>query len=113
MKESARQPQKFSQGVLDRAVQLNKQVSGGKECWAGPPNKIYRAFSIGQCSKADRLLEKESVGQPPPKKNLMAFWQGKCNWPGSLLVKESSGQPSPKNSWRSAKGNATEEIGYW
>ena len=34
IKESAGQPLKILQGVLARGVQLNIQVTGGRECWA-------------------------------------------------------------------------------
>ena len=69
MKESAGQPpQPNFYGVMAGVVQLKRQIASERECWAALPTKIYRAFWIGQCSKADRLLVKESLGQAP--KNL-------------------------------------------
>ena len=57
---------------------------------------------------------KESVGQPPPKKVYKAFWIGQCRWASRLLVKDSAGQAPPKKiTRRSGKDNAAGQIGYW
>ena len=49
-----------------------------------------------QCSRADRLLVKDSAGQASPQ-NYKAFWTGQCSWASRLLVKDSDGQPSQKH----------------
>ena len=54
---------------------------------------------MGQCSSADRLLMKDSAGQPPPPSHhevYKAFWRGQCRWANRLLVKDNAGQPPPK-----------------
>ena len=74
MKGSAGQPPPLSitelQSALERAMQLGRQVSSERECWAAQPPKIYKTFWIGQCSWAKRLLVKQSAEQGPPSKKL-------------------------------------------
>ena len=78
----------------------------------GSSKKFYRAFGIGECSKANRLLMTQNLGQP--QKIYRAFWQGQCSKADRLAVKESVGQPPYKNfTGRSRLGIATRQIDYW